>query len=633
MTEPTSAELPQPTWEECMELLERLPEMGLDERAVAMETLIRNSSPGIRQRALRVGVAILPDETLVEYVRSEGDAVLRNAGLEMLKARAARSLPVALELLRDDESKVVIQAVLILDHLKNPRALDPLRAVLGHSDPNVVQAAIVAIGHLGDARAIPDLLPFLEADAWLQMAAVQALGDLRSPAAVEPLSELLTDLMLGALAAEALAQIGGDEAARALAGHWLRFRAELEPEAALGLLAHALEGLPRRLEPIPELRKSLAERLRDPYREVRVCAARCLLALGPGVEDSEALSILESGTDEELNVLPSCLAQRADLAGLLLAKPGLLRSWGLKLTARHPRSASVEALAGAVSEFTADESLEPLKEVLLKIADRELAGSLLNLYLRLTPELRAELAPVIEAHREGLETALADSDMPPGDRIVLGGLLGEGVETLREGLLALDGEDRAAAIEQLTGRADVLASLPWDQWLAEDGESTLLLAAHVADEAGLRELLPLLREAFRETGNPAVVRAFGSLGDREAVPLLLDDLDGGRLPKPLLVESLGRIGGPEARAALRELAGSGQEKISRLAYRALAACATEEDDTFFREAITHADWYVRLACTEVLGRFVRPENLAGLSRLAADPVPVVAQRALESLEG
>jgi hypothetical protein len=41
---------------------------------------------------------------------------------------------------------------------------------------------------------------------------------------------------------------------------------------------------------------------------------------------------------------------------------------------------------------------------------------------------------------------------------------------------------------------------------------------------------------------------------------------------------------------------------------------------------------VRLACADVLGRFSRTENLETLTRLAADPVQIVAQRALSSLE-
>ena len=58
----------------------------------------------------------------------------------------------------------------------------------------------------------------------------------------------------------------------------------------------------------------------------------------------------------------------------------------------------------------------------------------------------------------------------------------------------------------------------------------------------------------------------------------------------------------------------------------------EEDDGLFRSAVSHSDWYVRLACAEALGRFGRAENLPALSQLAADPVAIVAQRALSFLE-
>jgi HEAT repeat protein len=132
--------------------------------------------------------------------------------------------------------------------------------------------------------------------------------------------------------------------------------------------------------------------------------------------------------------------------------------------------------------------------------------------------------------------------------------------------------------------------------------------------------------------------------------------------RPLVLESLGRIGGAAARRALAAAA-LDRTPESRLAYRALAACATAEDAPLFRAAITHPDWYVRLACAEVLGRFAgrdpappgtgrhapgspvapppvagrdtpaSPEDLASLARLAADPVPAVAHRALYYLEG
>src|SRR5262249_30366764 len=160
--------------------LEALPTLPLGERGAQLEILVRNASPGIRERVLLMGANLLPEERIAEHLHNDHDAVLRNAGLEMLKLRGARSVPLALRLLADPEPDVVLQAVLLLDHLRDPRALEGLRGLLAHDDLNVVQSAILAIGRLGDARSIPDLLPFLEADPWLQMAAVQALGDLRS---------------------------------------------------------------------------------------------------------------------------------------------------------------------------------------------------------------------------------------------------------------------------------------------------------------------------------------------------------------------------------------------------------------------------------------------------------------------
>jgi HEAT repeat protein len=100
---------------------------------------------------------------------------------------------------------------------------------------------------------------------------------------------------------------------------------------------------------------------------------------------------------------------------------------------------------------------------------------------------------------------------------------------------------------------------------------------------------------------------------------------------PLLLESLGRVGGPEARQAIRRAIVEGRAE-PRIGYRALSLCAIEEDDALFRRAVGHPDWYVRLACADVLGRFVRPENLAALSQLAADPVGIVSQRAVSFLE-
>ncbi len=626
----------EPSWQECVELLEQLPSMPLSDRLTAIERLLRNSSPGIRGRALRMGSALLPESTLVTYLRNDADGVLRNAGLEMLKMRGLQSFSLSVSLLRDPDYDVALQAVLLLDHFKDPRALESLRAQLRHEDPNVVQAAIMAIGHLGDARAIPDLLPFLEAETWVQAASVEALGDIRSPVAVVPLSRLLTDLMVGPLAAEALARIGGARAFRSLATHWLRFEKELDTETSLGLLAHVLEGLPRFPAPVDGLRASLAHHLEHEQPRIQLAAARCLLSLGPGSEDYEALDLVAQARQDS-TLLPACLTERRDLIGRLLESDPPMRDWGFQLTSRFPRSAPIEQVLEALSGLAPTDTLHSVIRALQKVRGTDLAEGLLDFYLTLPAERRPLLVPVLVAHKSRMRRALKSRpDVSEQAELVLSAQLGEDTDVVIERIEALDDDGRVRVLTQLLDREAVLRRLPWSRWLHERPEVYRELAAHVAVEANLVELLPTLRDQLQRSPSPDLVRAMGDLEDRQSVDLLVDLLENAdsEIYEPVVMESLGRIGGPEARGALRRAVERCDEEgpRARMAYRALSKCAEEEDEQVFRQAVGHADWNVRLSCAEVMGRFPRPENLSALAQLAADPIPIVAHRAMSFIE-
>ena len=626
---------PQPfdtSWQECIELLDNLPSMPIDERIESIERLIRNPSPGIRSRSLRMGAAAIPDDRIKEYLRSDADDVLRNAGVEMLKMRGNRGFSLTLALLKDDDPDVVLQAVIVLTHLRDPRALEPLRSVLHHEDPNVIQEAIVAIGQLGDARAIPDLLGFLEADSWLQLAAIQSLGSLRSPVAVPHLKKHLTDFMAGPMAAEALARIGGVQAFKALASHWLSFSNEVDTETTLGLLAHVLEGLPRPPSSPEGLDEKMLELLEHEQESIRVPAARCLLVLASSQKDEESLHQV-ANFHREAAVLPACLHHRKDLIGTLILQPGVLRAWGFLLAARFPKSTPTDALVKALSQPPTPDQLGPILRALEKIREQQVGRALLGFYLRLPEEQRASVHPLIKIHRPALRKQLEEEPgIDPATRVVLSALLGNPAERIAEQVRELPTPDRVRAVQELLDVEDLVRLLPWRDWLQEDPESYGHVAAEFASRTGQRDLAPSFRELLEKEPKPFLIRTLGELGDRESVPLLIDLLAPNTPLEPLLLESLGRIGGPEARTALREATASGRPQRERMAYRALSRCATEEDDEIFRLAVDHSDWYVRLSCAEVLGRFSRPENLAALAQLAADPVPIVAQRALSFLE-
>jgi len=649
------------SWEAATRLLEGLSALPPAQRAGAIERLVRIPSPGIRERALRLGASLLPEARLVEHVRNDVDATLRNAGLEMLKLRGARSFAIALRLLNDPDEDVALQAILILDHLRDPRALEPLRAVLASSDLNLAQAAIVAIGKLGNARSVPDLLPFLDGDPWLQMAAVQALGDLRSARAVPALAGLFTDLMLSSIAVEAVARIGGLSAYRALAEHWQRHGPQLEADSVLGLLAHVLEGLPRAPADRAGLLASLGSRLGDPFAEGAAAAARCILVLGPSPNDGPAIETLVAlasagsgdggaidGGGSQANAihaaglvpesLPPALAHRPDLIAALLGRRGPARSWGVLLGAafpsRLPRDEFKDALADAGRTPGA---LAAATRCLLRLSPsaasaRGFETALLDLYLGLAPEVRPELAPALKRHRRALREALAERrDVDAANRVVLSAELGAKPREVTAGLLALAVEDRLRALAQLADHRQAMRALPWAEWLREAPEIYAAAAAEAA-AAGLADLLPLLRGLPPALAQQPMLRAFAQLQDRSAVPVLLAVLRERPDLRPATIEALGRIGGPDARRALAEATRSGATH-ARLAYRALAMCATEEDEALFRDAVADPDWYIRLACAEVLGRFARAENLGALSRLVGDSVPAVAHRALAALEG
>ncbi|HEV8579021.1 MAG TPA: HEAT repeat domain-containing protein [Thermoanaerobaculia bacterium] len=623
-----------PSWDECVQLLERLPSLPLDSRVEAIERLVRNPSPGIREQALRIGAAILPDSRLSEYLRDDSDAVLRNAGSEIFRLRGGRSLPVVIGLLQDPDPDVVLQSVLILEKLRDPRALEPLHAALGHPDPNVQQEAILAVGGLGDARSIPHLLPFLDADPWVQMAAVQALGDLRSAEAIPHLAPRLRDPVVGSLAAEALARIGGEPSFRALVACWPAGGVEIEEEAMLGLLAHVLEGLPKSPAELPEgFLEALSVRLSGPSAEVREAAARCLLVLGPSGWDDESLTAL-AGSPPPTGVLPPALARRGDLVGRLLTLPDEERSWGLLLAARFPAAVPEQVLLRALEEIGDEpELLPPLAQALERLHFPGLGMALLDLYLRLDNEGRELLVPVFEIHGAALTAALARRpEVSAVDRLALSALLGRPADEVVAEIVHLAPPHRPELVGRLMGIEPVVRRLPWGAWLEEAPELFGVLAAEAAGRYEIRELLPILRERVKGDPSAAGVRVLGELADREAVPVLLDLLAEAGSLRAAVLESLGRIGGPEARQALRDAVRSGRMgPEARIAYRALAVCAGPGDEALLRDAALHPDWYVRLAAVDGLTRFEHPEKFVLLARLAADPVPAVAHRALSRL--
>lgn len=631
------------TWEESIEILNNIPQLPLHDRARQVCKLFRNPSPGIRQRTFNIGAAVLTDDQLIDFIRNDADDVIRNAGLEILKLRGARTFPLSIQLLSDRDPDVVLQAILLLDYLRDPRAYNDLRPFLSNTNSNLVQVTITAIGHLGSGRAVHDLLPFLKSDPWLQMAAVQALGDIRFSQAIKPLHELLPDLFLGSLAAEAIARIGGPKAFSVLAEHWMKFHDNLEAEYMLELLAHVLEGLKKKPVVPKDLLKTIHPCLSHDLEKVRLAAARCVLICGPGIGDQGALRILAHS--ERSEELPACIQVRGDLVPILLKMKGLPRIWGLQLVSLSPKDRHLNEIITALESEEALKHLEIVIRCIQKMkkrrmeivkaqtGDQRLAKAIFKLYVRLPIAERALLIPLVKTYRNDLKYFLdLWPDMEKEISLVLKSLLGENARNIARSVTELSIDGRISVLSQITSRS-VCRNLPWGKWLTEEPETYGPLAALIVTNTKMTELLPLLRNVLLTTVHPDIIRCLGEFQDRESILILMDCYKRSpQLLQALILEALGKIGGPEARKVLRGEISKHPEKVQTIAYRALSHCAVEDDLIMFQDAVTHPDWMVRLACVEVFGRFPNTENIDYLTRLASDPVNAVSQRARELLE-
>ena len=117
------------------------------------------------------------------------------------------------------------KAVNALQKIRDPRAVEPLIAVLKDEDSYVRRSVASALGHFGDERAVLPLIDALqEKHTGIRRSAVSSLGDLGDERAVAPLVSMLTDddgffeeLHVCTYAADALLKIGTPDALAAVA--------------------------------------------------------------------------------------------------------------------------------------------------------------------------------------------------------------------------------------------------------------------------------------------------------------------------------------------------------------------------------------------------------------------------------
>lgn len=147
-------------------------------------------------------VAVEAEEALIGLLRHADDRVRRAATNSLLKLGTPDATRRVYEAMGDASPEVRMQVAAAISTRKDHRTSSTLiRAIEEEADADVQLAMIAALGRVGTAEAVQKLVKmaepegrlFKKKDSMLRVAAVQALGDAKTPAAITALKTLAED--------------------------------------------------------------------------------------------------------------------------------------------------------------------------------------------------------------------------------------------------------------------------------------------------------------------------------------------------------------------------------------------------------------------------------------------------------
>jgi len=622
-----------------------------DEEIVAA---LQESQPILRERAIALAARHLAPETLGRFVGDDENAVLRNAALSALERQGPYAVLHLVALARGENAEVAMFAVQILSRIKDPGSAQALLPLLEHSDSNIAQAAIEALGALKAREAVPGLIRLLDADLWLQFAAVAALGEIGDPRAVQPLLDAIPNEMLAEPAVDAIGRIAVPDALprllSVLADH---DRLPLR-DGVLKACAAILEGHPAPPSVFTRFRRKLDEERREPglveylgsllgSDEVALARAAASVALSghleklypavvqralsPDAEEARWTAALCRKHERAVRAALADLLQNRDARvrrGALMCAPADPASISLLLPPMQDRDAEVRAAAcqalGRCREVSAIPALvehfgrgTPPESVAAAEALGSMPGQSL---IALAPYLEEE-AKVLPA-LEILEAAR--SPLFP-DKIV-------------ELLDAPQAPVRRAALRVLVNHDEVDAEEHLVRMLQDLDESVRIEAVELLVRNGSTRAVPALAALLVVSDELRyhAIRALGRLRAETAAAQLERLFPRATGHERLeIVAALIRIGAPGLLPFLKSRLKDAEPEVRRVAADGIARVVPASELPLLVHLAQDADWSIRNHAGWGLGRLGLPQGRDALLALVRDTEPVVARTARAAL--
>lgn len=605
----------------------------------------------VRKEAVEVLVAARPGreeiDGLIELLRHEDNAGLRNATSELLVRLGKRAVPALLDHLQDHDQDLRKLVVDTLAAIGERSAVPALLITLADPDVNVAAAAAEALGTIGDRSAVPALLQALDRQQhdFFRFNALSALGRIAVPGPLPPVvARLARQDMLRLAAYECLGKIGADTAAADLLLEGLQSQLPSLRSVAIRSLATVLHNL----EPL--FRQSVIDHLRALFDQ-GLLEALTQAAVSGDAEVAEAvLALLEALADPRslpllLQVMvDERLASRAMDALQSIGTAAIAPSVARYALADETERAAICTLLGRLGRLQADvEQIisQGLSDdaALVRRAAAVAAGRLPSAALlsAVTGLLDDEDSSVRDAALQTLRTRggshsglvreiagqMISSELPEQRRAAA--LLCAASGDCEQ--LALLIKDEHAAVREsavrAVGRLALAASCPnLVMALVDEAEEVRIAAAEsLSGCCGKHESIAPLRLALQDPSSWVQAAALRSLvelcGDEALSDALALWQRGDEVAQLACLEAFDLLAAPEGFALISQALGQRDGEVLKGVIEVLARHKPDLLLPWLHHILSHSDWDVRMSAVRACASLPPPER-HDLLRMALD---------------
>jgi HEAT repeat protein len=623
---------------------------------------LEDAAPAVREQAVRYAARYLEPARLVRLVANDERDVLRNGAIAALERQGPYAVrPLELVLAEPVDAELAMFTLQVLARIADHHSAAAVLPFVRHANANVAQAAIEALGAFRATESVPDLLALMGGNLWLQLASVNALGEIGDARAAAPLLELAPDSLLAIPALQAIGKLPAAAVAAPLAQLVCDVREPASREAAILALADVMARDP--LDPAlvaaldliaaaadePTLLRTLQGALLaagDARGTSGLRVAAATIAVGAPVAAAWGSALVALSAEGKDSLIAALLRARGRELGPLVAlmhregeprirsilvefsPPEAITPGQLLQSLRDPHALVRAAACRALGPLGMVELVPALVELLKAGCDEERAAAATALACQPARSLAA-LAACLESRAEPelLVQALGVLEVTGGqlhlDRVlelahhaaapvrraalrVLSGLVDRRVEPLLLKALAdVDPEVPAEALELLVQRG------------GERTHDNLLALLSLSDSLRFR-----------------VIRALGRLRLARAAPKLEALYPDCPLHEQLeVIGALVLIAAPGVRDFLQARLSEPGLELRRAAARGLASLAVDGDLEQLASLALDGDWNVRNEAARGLARLPLESTRPLLLTLARDVESVVAVTAREAFSG